>query len=154
MPRNLFAFLESESRDRRNILFLAALVKRQGGSVSITATELTDIEDGAGVFINRGDKPDELVLSFARKGAEAYFLAEGQPSTSPTPSRVRAVIPNRDLTQPSQPSPQSRHYVPSDLELAMMEEERNERQSERMSEVERQALREAGLLPWTNRPPQ
>lgn len=150
MPRNLFAFLESESRERRNILFLAALIKRNGGSVVISATELTDIDDGAGVFINRGDKPDELVLSFARKGAEAYFLAEGQQSTPPT-SRTRVITPR----VPSDPSSSPRRsHVPTDLELALMEEERNERRSERTSEVERKAAAEAGLLPWTNRPPQ
>jgi hypothetical protein len=104
MSRNLFAFIESESRERRNILFLAALIRRNGGSVTLTASELTEIDDGAGVFINRGDKPDELVLCFARKGAEAYFLAE-QPSSPEPKTRTRP----SPLAQPSSPQRNSVH---------------------------------------------
>jgi hypothetical protein len=123
-----------------------ALVKQQGGEVKLSLTDLTSIDDGAGLFRRTSDKGDELVLCFARKGAEAYFLSEPQPS-SPAPNpRTRVVQP-----QPSQPSP-PRTTVHSDLDLALLEEQQAERMQDLQDRQTRQARREAGAPPWTTRP--
>jgi hypothetical protein len=142
--RDPFAFLQSESPERVRLLLLLALVKQQGGEVKLTLQDLTSIDDGAGLFRRTSDKGDELVLCFARKGAEAYFLSEPQPSP---PTRATKVVP-----QSTDATVRSRSTVHNDLDLALLEEQQAERMQELLDRQTRQARREAGAVPWTTRP--
>lgn len=144
MSRDPFSFLQSESPERVRLLLLLALVKKQGGEVSLSLQDLTSIDDGAGLFRRTSDKGDELVLCFARKGAEAYFLVE--PSSTPEPKpRLRTV-------QPTTETPMPRRSVHNDLDLALLEEQQAERMQDLQSHQDRQARREAGAMPWVTRP--
>jgi hypothetical protein len=149
MSRNPFAFLDSESKDRTLLLLLLSILKKQGGEIELDLTDLTSIEDGASFHKYPNDAGTKLVLRFARKGAEAYFLT-GDESSKPEKSRstVRSVIP-RQIQDEDQSLP--RHAVHDDVDLALREEEMASRSQSAQRERLRKARAEAGALPWTNR---
>ncbi len=146
--RDPFAFLQNESRDRLLLLLLQAIVKKQGGEITLDLTDITSIEDGSALMRKVRDDGTSIVLSFARKGAEAYFLTEAAPS-QPTTSRGRIVSPQ---AQPQQPEPR-RSVVHDDLDLAMMEEERMASAAERQRRADLESRRQSGVMPWTTRQP-
>jgi hypothetical protein len=138
MPRDPFAFLDAESPQRKTLLLLLAILKKNGGEVELTLEELTSIDDGASFYKYPSDTGTKLVLRFARKGAEAYFLT-GEEQSSPKTSR-------RD-----QPLSQTRHAIHDDIDLAMREEEMAQRAVNAQREQTRRAKAEAGVMPWTTR---
>lgn len=150
MSRNPFAFLDSESKDRTLLLLLLALIKKQGGSVELDLADLTSIEDGASFHKYPDDVGTKLVLRYARKGAEAYFLTgEDQPSKPVTSrSTVRTVIPRSALAEDST---QARHAIHDDVDLALREEEMATRATNTQKERLRKARAEAGVYPWGTR---
>lgn len=154
-PRNPFAFLDTESKDRTLLLLLLALIRKSGGEVTLDLTDLTAIEDGASFHKYPDDTGTRLVLRFARRGAEAFFLPpEESSSSSPTNSRAsrRTVVPSTDNAPPPSPS-QPRHAIHDDLDLAMREEEMATLSETAQRERLRQARAAAGAVPWrTQRP--
>ena len=146
-PRNAFAFLDAESKDRTLLLLLLALIRKQGGEVSLSLADLTAIEDGASFHKYPDDTGTSLVLRFARKGAEAIFLSpmEDQPS-KPT------ISPRAQAMRSSEASAVPRHAVHDDIDLAMREEEMAQRAQTAQQERLRQARAEAGAMPWRTRP--
>lgn len=149
MPRNAFAFLDSESKDRTLLLLLLALIRKSGGEVSLDLADLTAIEDGASFHKYPDDTGTRLVLRFARRGAEAFFLsaaAEAEPSTPPK---------SRSTLRPSatESSTLPRHAVHDDMDLAMREEEMATRSESAQRERLRQARADAGAMPWRTVPP-
>jgi hypothetical protein len=148
MPRNPFAFLDDETPQRKTLLLLLAILHKQGGEVKLDLADLTAIEDGASFHKYPDDTGTSLVLRFARKGAEAYFLsAEAEPSqTKPRPSRS-------PQTSVESSSPPTRHAIHDDMDLAMREEEMATRSELAQREKLRQARAEAGAMPWRTSPP-
>lgn len=142
MSRDPFAFLATESRDRLLLILLQAVVKKQGGELSLSLTDVTAIDDGAGLFRKTSDDGTSLVLSFARKGAEAYFLAEGESSPQPTSRKppIRNSIPRRSV-------------VHDDLDLALLEEERMSSTAEHQRKADIESRRQSGAMPWVTRQP-
>lgn len=148
MSRNPFAFLDSESKDRTLLLLLLALIRKSGGEVTLDLADLTSIEDGASFHKYPDDTGTHLVLRFARRGAEAYFLTEEAPSQ---PTRPRS---GRTPESAASPSPTSaRHAVHDDVDLALREEEMASRAQRSQQERLRQARAEAGAMPWRTQPP-
>jgi len=145
MSRNPFAFLDNESRDRTLLLLLLAILHKQGDTIELDLSDLTAIEDGASFHKYPSDSGTKLVLRFARKGAEAYFLTGEESSQAKSQPKVRAFVP-RPADQPS-----SRHAVHDDIDLAMREEEMATRAENARLEQLRKARAEAGVMPWTTR---
>jgi hypothetical protein len=154
-PRDPLAFLDAETPQRKTLLLLLALIRKQGGEVSLSLDDLTAIEDGASYHKYPSDTGVGIVLRYARKGAEAYFLSaaatEDKPSTrDASRSTVRAVTPRSPLDEDQlSPSPQpARHSVHNDVDLALREEEMAQRARTAMEQRVTQARREAGAMPW------
>lgn len=147
--RNPFAFLDSETQQRRVLLLLLALIKKQGGTVSLSVDDLTSIDDGSSFSKEPDDKGTSLMLRFARRGSEAYFLTptpeEGSPSSTPKTSRVSP-------RTSEDPLPTPRHAIHDDMDLAMREEEMATRAEQAQQKRLRQARAEAGAMPWRTRP--
>lgn len=138
MARNPFSFLDDGPKDRTLLLLLLAMIKKNGGEVTLDLTDLTSIENGASFHKYPDDSGAHLVLRYARKGAEAFFLTETETS-NPTPqSRPR----------PVQPQSMPRHALLDDVDLALREEEMAERAQRIQQERLRQARSESGSLPW------
>jgi hypothetical protein len=150
MSRNPFAFLATLTKEDALLTLLQAAVKKSGGEIRLQVAELTELDTGDALLQYPSDKGDELVVRFARKGATAYFKPE-ETSSTPEKSRVRAVIP-RQQEEPLSRSP-IRHSVHDDLELALMEEEREKIMSKRAREQELQRRAESGVYPWETRKP-
>jgi len=150
MPRNPFAFLDTESKDRLLLLLLQVLVKREpSGQVEIDLTEITSLSEGDSLLKYPSDKGDKLVLRFAKKGAEAFFLPDGETSR-PEKSRstVRPAMPRTPMEgEPSYP----RHAIHDDVDLALREEEMAATAQASQKERLKRARAEAGLYPWQNR---
>jgi hypothetical protein len=150
VSRNPFAFLDSESRERTLLLLLLALIRKQGGEVSLDLTDLTSIEDGASFHKYPDDTGTHLVLRFARKGAEAYFLgAEEQPSQTKPRTIAKIVKPYSAEESPSS----ARHAIHDDVDLALREEEMASRAQAAQQDRLRQARADAGAMPWRTQPP-
>lgn len=144
-PRDPFAFLDSETPQRKTLILLLAILRKSGGEITLSLDDLAAIDDGASFHKYPSDTGTSLVLRFARKGAEAYFLTatEDQPSR-PTISRA-----SRPTSEPqSQTSPPIRHAVHDDIDLAMREEEMAQRAQTAQQERLRQARADAGAMPW------
>lgn len=147
MARDPFAFLDSSTKERTLLILLLALIRRNEGEVSLDLSELTSISDGDSFLKYPSDNGAKLVLRFARRGAEAYFLAEDQSQTSArSTSRGRIVTPQAGTGEA--PSPRSRHAVHDDLDLALREEEMASRAEQIQRERTRQARAAAGAMPW------
>jgi hypothetical protein len=145
-PRDPFAFLDAESAQRRVLILLLAILRKSGGEVTLDLADLTAIDDGASFHKYPSDTGTSLVLRFARRGAEAYFLSPAEADASkPTPTRSSRPTVE---TSPSQP----RHAVHDDIDLAMREEEMAARASTAQADRLRQARAEAGAMPWRTRP--
>jgi len=155
-PRNPFAFLDSESPRNRIYLFLLALLRKQpSGEVTLSLEDLTSVEEGASFHTIPDDKGTSLVLRFARRGAEAYFLTpEDQPSPPATRRTARttqlAVPPSPELDSSSPP----RHAIHDDLDLALREEEMATRMTTAQRQRTQQARAAAGAMPWRTERPQ
>lgn len=150
-PRNPFAFLDDESPARKTLLLLLAILRKSGGEVTLSLDDITAIDDGSSFHKFPSDSGTSLVLRFARRGAEAYFLTatEEQPSpTTPIRSRLRP--------QPQSPAPElstsPRHSIHDDMDLAMREEEMAERARSAQDQRLRQARADSGAMPWRTRP--
>src|SRR6201993_4652899 len=112
-PRNPFAFLDDETPQRKTLLLLLAILHKQGGEVSLSIADLTAIEDGASFHKYPDDTGTSLVLRFARKGAEAYFLAPaGEVESSTQPKSRSTLRPPADASSPTPP----RHAVHADVD--------------------------------------
>ena len=151
--RNPFAFLDDESPNRRIMLLLLALIRKSGGSVSLSLDDITSVEDGASFHKEPDDKGTSLVLRFARRGAEAYFLPATEDPSQIKPSRLAQrsssqSSPTGDTLLPSSP----RHAVHDDLDLAMREEEMAQRSQTAQRERLQQARADAGEMPWRTKP--
>jgi hypothetical protein len=157
--RNPFAFLDSESKDRTLLLLLLALIRKQGGEVTLSLEDLTAVEDGASFHKYPDDRGTSLVLRYARRGAEAYFLTASEESSS-TPAKSRSTArpatarpqPDEAPSSPDLPPPPPRHSVHSDVDLALREEEMAEHARAVQQERLRQARAESGTLPWRTAP--
>ena len=148
MARDPFAFLDSDNKQRTLLLLLLALIRKNGGEVELELSELTSLSDGDSFLKYPSDRGDKLVLRFARRGAEAYFLSEELPST--TTSRPR--VPTKPATPGESPSP-PRYAVHDDLDLAMREEEMAKRAEAAQQQRLREARAQAGAVPWRTVPP-
>jgi hypothetical protein len=105
MARNPFDFLDAGSSERTLLVLLLALIRKSGGELELSIPDLTAINEGDSFVKYPSDSGTSLVLRFARKGAEAYFLAEA-PSASTNPSSTRStVVTKRSTPLPSRPSP-------------------------------------------------
>lgn len=147
-PRDPLAFLDAETPQRKTLLLLLALIRKQGGEVELTLDDLTAIEDGASYHKYPSDKGPGVVLRYARKGAEAMFLSptEEQPSTPiRRPSTRSSLIPS-SMAEES-PSP-PRHAIHDDVDLALREEEMAARSQTSQRQRLQQARAEAGAMPW------
>src|ERR1700688_4958139 len=113
-PRNPFAFLDDEPPQRKTLLLLLAILHKHGDTVELSLADLTAIEDGASFHKYPDDTGTYLVLRFARKGAEAYFLSatEESPSQTKPRSTIRGTTP-RSTEEPSGP----RHAIHDDMDL-------------------------------------
>jgi hypothetical protein len=150
VSRNPFAFLDSESKDRTLLLLLLSILHKQGDTITLDLADLTSIEDGSSFHKYPSDTGTSLVLRFARKGAEAYFLpAEDATSTTKSSSRLRSMVPSRSV--PAEESSPARHAIHDDVDLALREEEMASRAESAQRERMRKARAEAGALPWTTR---
>jgi len=146
MARNPFDFLDSGSRERTLLLLLLAIIRKQGGELELSVTDLTSVSDGDSFLKYPSDTGASLVLRYARKGAEAYFLAEDLPSP---PSQPHS---NRRPQNPQPPADLPRHAIHDDVDLALREEEMMARATEAQRLRTEQARRESGAMPWRTRP--
>ena len=151
MARNPFDFLDSGSRERTLLLLLLALIRKQGGEVELSVTDLTSVGDGDSFLKYPADNGASLVLRFARRGAEAYFLAEEQSST-PVKSRStpRTATPPAPADEAPLPSP--RHAIHDDLDLALQEEQMAEKAARLQRDRLNRERAASGALPWRTRP--
>lgn len=149
MPRDPFQFLKDLPPAKRITLLLLAAIKQAGGQITLSLQDVTSVEDGSGLFNSIDDTGTSLVLRFARRGAEAYFVSDDDPPSPPRPSRSVSRTPIVD----DSPAP-PRHSVHSDMDLAMKEEEMIQRQKMAAQERLRQARAEAGAVPWRTVRPQ
>ena len=146
-PRNPFAFLDAESPERRILLLLLAILNKQPeGTITLTLSDLTAIEDGASFHKYPDDTSTLLVLRFARRGAEAVFLRPGEAEPSPTISR-------RPVKLEEPPSSTPRHAIHDDIDLALREEEMAQRAKQMAAQRLREARAAAGAVPWRTEPP-
>lgn len=151
MSRNPFAFLDSESKDRTLLLLLLAILHKNGDSISLDLADLTAIEDGSSFHKYPSDTGTSLVLRFARKGAEAFFLPSEEASKPGTSrSTGRTATPRQPPDVESSPLP--RHAIHDDVDLALREEEMANRAGKVQADRLRQARAEAGAMPWRTRP--
>jgi hypothetical protein len=152
MSRNPFAFLATLTKEDQLLTILQAVIKTQGGEIRLAVSDLTDPDTGDALFQYPSDKGDELVVRFARKGATAYFKPE-EPSSTPerSTSRARVVTPRQQPEEEAQSRP--RHSVHSDLDLALMEEEREQKMAQKAREADLQRRAESGVYPWETRRP-
>ena len=142
MARDPFAFLDASAKERTLLVLLLAMIRKSGGEVELDLSELTSISDGDSFLKYPSERGDKLVLRYARKGAEAYFL--GSEEASP-PSRRPTIQPY--VKSPlSQESP--RNAVHDDVDLAMREEEMASRAERAQADRLRQARAAAGVMPW------
>jgi hypothetical protein len=148
-PRNPFAFLDDETPQRKTLLLLLAILHKHGDTVELSLADLTAIEDGASFHKYPDDTGTSLVLRFARKGAEAYFLS----ATEESPSKPRTTSRATPPLDTQSPAPPPRHAIHDDMDLAMREEEMATRSETAQRERLRQARAEAGAMPWRNVPP-
>ena len=149
--RNPFAFLDEESPNRRIMLLLLAIIKKSGGSVSLSLEDITSVEDGASFHKEPDDKGTSLVLRFARRGAEAYFLSPTE--DKPLPPKQKSSVQRSQMEEASEfPSATKRHAVHDDLDLAMREEEMAQRSQTAQRERLQQARADAGAMPWRTKP--
>jgi hypothetical protein len=168
MARNPFEFLDAGSRERTLLVLLLALIRKAGGELELSIPDLVGISDGDSFIKYPADTGTTLVLRYARKGAEAYFLSE-QPSTTSNPSSTRSPAGTRTPTPPQiHPSPATwpttsptdpstsppRHAVHDDLNLALLEEEISQRASAAARRRQQAARAESGTLPWRTVKPQ
>lgn len=153
-PRDPFAFLDAEPPQRRVLILLLAILRKQGGELSLSLDDLTAIDDGSSFHKFPDDKGTSLVLRFARRGAEAIFLSPTAEEPSQTrPRTIRSPQGSTSDRQESSPSLQPpRHAVHDDIDLAMREEEMAQRAHSAQQERLRQARAEAGAMPWRTRP--
>lgn len=149
-PRNPFAFLDDETPQRRTLILLLAILRKQGGDITLTVDDLAAIEDGASFHKFLDDSSTSLVLRFARRGAEAYFLTANEETSSPTRSRTRSQ--STQVREPEPSSPTLRHAVHDDVDLALREEEMATRAESAQRNRLRQARAESGGMPWRTRP--
>lgn len=147
MSRDPFAFLDAESPHRKTLLLLLAILRKQGGEITLSLSDLTAIDDGASFHKYPDDAGTSLVLRFARKGAEAYFLTGDESSTPKTRSTTRTPQPSRAEESYSQ----TRHAIHDDVDLALREEEMAQRAEAKQRERLSQARAEAGAMPWRSR---
>ena len=153
MARNLFEFVDASSREGTLLVLLLALIRKSGGELELSLQDLTAIDPGDCFVKYPGDSGTTLVLRFARKGAEAYFLKESEPSTrsNPLPMRVKS----SEDSQPVTPTPpQHRAVVHDNLDLALREEEMAMRAAAVAKQRQQTARAESGALPWRTVKPQ
>lgn len=153
MARNPFEFLDSGSLKRTLLHLLIAIVRKQG-EIELTLEDLTAVSDGDSLWkYYPADTGTRLVLRFARKGAEAYFLTADSDL-----SETRQTFPNRTAPAPqpgaSQPLPAPRHAIHDDLDYALREEDMARHAAEVARQRNREARAEAGTLPWRTVKPQ
>ncbi|SRR6266704_3202874 len=146
-PRDPFAFLDAETPQRKTLILLLAILRKQGGEVSLTLEDLTAIDDGASFHKYPDDKGTSLVLRFARRGAEAYFLTATEETSQPKPKIYSRVTRQTDTPSPGE-IPTPRHAVHDDMDLAMREEEMATRAQAQQRQRLNQARAEAGAMPW------
>ena len=163
MARSPYEFLDSGSKERTLLLLLLAIIRKQGGELELTLQDLTAVGDGDSFIRYPADTGSSLMLRFARRGAEAYFLSETDPST--TNPRVRSAPSSARITSGSEfPSPSGieiplppttrRHAVHDDLDLALREEEMAERAAAASKQRMAEARAQSGALPWRTVKPQ
>jgi hypothetical protein len=162
MPRNPFAFLDDGTKDRTLMLLLLAILRKQGGELILDLTDLTSIEDGASFHKYPDDTGSRLVLRYARRGAEAFFLrdADSDLTSRPTTTTRRPASASSPPPPPLSPSAESlpstplRHALHDDVDLALRESQMAEHAERAQRERLRQAREQSGALPWTIRRPQ
>lgn len=154
MPRNPFEFLDAGTPERKLLVLLLAIIRKAGGEMELSLDDLTAVSDGDSFWKYPADTGSTLVLRFARKGAEAYFLAESEVSETKRPlppPRTQAPAPQPGA---SQPPPPPRHAIHDDLDYALREEEMARISAEAARRRTRQAQAESGALPWRTVKPQ
>jgi hypothetical protein len=145
MPRNPFDFLDSATRERVLLHLLLALIKKNNGEIELSLADLTAIQDGDGFIKQPSDTDSSLVLRFARRGAEVYFLSDSEPSRRPSKT---VIVQQPDPDQPLLPYPPARRAVHSEMDLALMEEERAAKAAAAAKNRLNEARAQAGSLPW------
>lgn len=153
MARNPFDFLDSGTKERTLLMIVLALIKKAGGELELSLTDLTSITDGDGFMKHPSDTGTSLVLRFARKGAEVFFLTE-EPST---PVKSRSTVRPMQLPAPvdaEQTLPPSlrRHAIHDDLDLALREEDMANRSAAASKQRMQEARAASGALPWRTVP--
>jgi hypothetical protein len=160
MPRNPFAFLDDGSKDRTLMLLLLAILRKQGGELILDLTDLTSIDDGASFHKYPDDTGSRLVLRYARRGAEAFFLRDADSDLTSRPTTTTRRPPSASSLPPPSPSAESlpltplRHALHDDVDLALRESQMAEHAERTQRERLRQAREQSGALPWTIRRPQ
>jgi hypothetical protein len=179
MARNPFDFLDQGSRERTLLVLLLALIRKSGGELELTIPDLVGISDGDSFIKYPADTGTSLVLRYARKGAEAFFLTEQPSPNSPSSQRstqaTRTSTPPQplpspatwDTTSPTDPStvpsdresPPSasspaRHAMHEDLNYSLLEEEMAQRSAAAQRRRNQQARAAEGALPWRTVKPQ
>lgn len=154
MPRSPFEFLDSGTPERKLLLLLLAIIRKAGGQMELSLEDLTAVSEGDSFWKYPADSGSSLMLRFARKGAEAYFLAETDASETKrtVPPKAQAI----PAPQPgvSQPPPPPRHALHDDLDYALREEEMARVAAEATRKRNREARAESGVVPWRNVKPQ
>jgi hypothetical protein len=154
MSRNPFAFLATLTKEDQLLTILQAVIKKQGGEVRLAVADLTDPDTGDALFQYPSDNGAELVVRFARKGATAYFKPEEPLSEPRLNPKIRQPVrsPSLEIDQNLERSP-VRHSVHSDLDLALLEEEREQKMAARAREADLARRAETGVYPWETRRP-
>lgn len=150
MAHNPFEFVDSGSRERTLLHLLLAILRKSGGELKLSLEDLTAVADGDSMWKYPADTETSLVLRFARKGAEAYFLADAESSETKKPFPPRTQIP---AAQPAASQPPllltpARHAVHTDLDYALREEQMAQDAAAAARERNRQARSQSGALPW------
>lgn len=160
MARNPFEFLDSatpERRERTLLHLLMAIVRKGGGELELTLEDVTAVSDGDSLWKYPADTTTRLVLRYARKGAEAYFLADAESSETKRtfPPRAHTMpAPQPGASQPLPPPIAARHAVHDDLDYALKEEEMATRMAAAARLRNQQARAESGAMPWRSVKPQ
>lgn len=150
MARNPFDFLDAGTKERTLLMIVLALIKRSGGELELKLEDLTSISDGDGFMKHPSDTNTSLVLRFARRGAEVFFLTE-EPSTpvkSRSTARMPIALPAPVDAEVSTPSPIRRHSLHDDLDLALREEDMARAQAAAQKQRMTEARAASGALPW------
>lgn len=154
MARSPFEFLDSNSKERTLLLLLLAIVKKQGGELELSLADLTAVADGDCFIRYPGDTGTSLMLRFARRGAEVYFLTEAASSATkpyrPLPAEPKiSEVKTENLLDPNLPlSLPSRHSVQSDQGWALREQEMAEHAAAISKQRMNEARAKSGALPW------